>query len=372
MKILIISGMTYPTLSPRAFRTSELAQEFSNLGHDVTVYIPDNGFDYCKYNTFHNIKVKKFRTRYLKMNPSKGYSLLDRIFIYLFKRLLEYPYIELKFRVPHILKTETEVDLLITIAFPHTIHWGAAQCRKRLKGRFPKVWISDCGDPFMGDAANRHPFYFSHFEKKWGRSTDLITIPIEEARSAYYPEFHSKIRVVPQGFNISNVSISETLYSAKDNVIHFAYAGAMYPGKRELKGFLDYLISFDKPFIFTVYTSSLDYFYDYKNLLGNKLEVSKYIPRDELLFELSRQDFLINLTNPSSVQSPSKLIDYLLTKRPILDVSTPFSDYSSFEEAYNGIRYSDYSTVDITQYDIRNVAVKFLMLFNDIVNENLR
>jgi hypothetical protein len=74
-------------------------------------------------------------------------------------------------------------------------------------------------------------------------------------------------------------------------------------------------------------------------------------------------DFLINLTNVSTVQSPSKLIDYYLTGRPIIDVSTPFSEQDLIDDALDGVFHENkYSSIDVNQYNIVNVAKQFIEL----------
>ena len=40
-KILMVSDACYPELSPRAFRTTELARELAREGHRVTLLIPN-------------------------------------------------------------------------------------------------------------------------------------------------------------------------------------------------------------------------------------------------------------------------------------------------------------------------------------------
>lgn len=51
MRILIVSGFFYPTNTPRAFRTTELAKEFARCGHEVTVMIPQNNYDYSDFGS---------------------------------------------------------------------------------------------------------------------------------------------------------------------------------------------------------------------------------------------------------------------------------------------------------------------------------
>jgi hypothetical protein len=61
---------------------------------------------------------------------------------------------------------ESGYDLLISIAAPHSIHWGIAWARKD-GSPIAGIWIADCGDPFMGKENDtfRPPFYFRYLEK---------------------------------------------------------------------------------------------------------------------------------------------------------------------------------------------------------------
>ena len=57
-RILIISGSFYPENSPRSFRTTELAKELAAQDHDVTVYFPQNGYDYSNFASESNLTIK--------------------------------------------------------------------------------------------------------------------------------------------------------------------------------------------------------------------------------------------------------------------------------------------------------------------------
>lgn len=84
--------------------------------------------------------------------------------------------------------------------------------------------------------------------------------------------------------------------------------------------------------------------------------------RKDVVWECSKADFLINITNPSSIQTPSKLIDYGIAGRPILDVSNEFSDPSLFLKFYEG-DYSVRRNIDfLDNYRIENVARQFVEL----------
>lgn len=362
MKIVIVSRTIFPLLSPRAFRATELAKQFARLGHDVSLYAVTGKYDYTNFCKETGVKVKPIKMR-LGTADSEGkvrYNFFDKIAYHAFGDILEYPDIEFCWKIPVILKKEPNTDLLVTVAVPHPIHWGAAIARKILKERFPKVWVSDCGDPYMGNGVGKkHPFYFKWVEKFWGNQTDFVSIPISSARKAYYSNVQDKIRVIPQGFNMENVRLSEYRSNA---IPSFAYAGSVYPGLRDPSTLLDFLCTVDAQFRFTVFTNNASIYEPYKSRLGDKLIIHSFIPRDELLLELSKQDFLINLINPNHEQSPSKLIDYYLSKRPILDISTPFNEKVSLLKALAFKLDNWHTPKDISLFDIRNVADAFIKL----------
>lgn len=361
MKILIISRNIFPTQSPRAFRTTELARELVRQGHEVTVYALLGAYDYDSFQHETGIVIKSLGKSKWGNVDSTGYYVRNVFTAFgnrVLKRYAYFPFIELMWMTKKVVKAEWKnYDLLITIAFPHSIHWGAALA-KGSKTNFVR-WISDCGDPFMGDKMNRVPGYFKYVEKFWCRRTDFITVPIEAAIKAYYPEFQHKIRVIPQGFDFSNtgpINYEGNIYPT------FAFAGKVYPGTRDPKLFLDYLSSIDIQFKFVVYTNTKGFFEPYKTRLGEKLEINSYIPREALLPILGRMDFLINIVNDSDTQSPSKLIDYAIAKRPILDISTSFKEKSVFNDFIKGDYRREHGRIDISKYDIKRVAESFVSL----------
>jgi hypothetical protein len=82
----------------------------------------------------------------------------------------------------------------------------------------------------------------------------------------------------------------------------------------------------------------------------------------ELIKVMSTMDFLVNLTNSLSEMVPSKLIDYSLSKRPILNISTHITG----EEKKNldAFLMRDYRNAyivnNIERYDNKSVAKQFI------------
>ena len=362
MKIVIISKAFYPLQSARALRATELSQQFVKMGHDVTVYTVANLPDYSSYTKQTGVKVRIIPTRWIITSTPHSivHAFLVKSLSVLLGGLLEFPSIELLFKIPRIITKEQNVDLLITVAFPYPTHWGAAYAKKRNRDTFPKIWVSDCGDPYMGNDVQKPMFYFKYLERFWGDMTDYVTIPIEGAASAYYANVQSKIRVIPQGFDFSSVRI-DTSFNGNP-IPNFVYTGTLFPGYRDLTTFLEYLCTIKEDFRFYVYTKNPETVNPFKSKLGDKLIVSDYIPRLELLYRLSQMDFLVNLTNKSTVQSPSKLIDYGLSRRPVLDISTPFEEYEPFSSFMKKDYSKSHPRIDTEKYNIINVANQFLDL----------
>lgn len=362
MNIVIISYKCFPWNSPRAFRADELAKEFVRQGHKVTLYAVLGDYDYDLYSKTTGVIIKSLglpRWGLIDTTGGGKRSFGVKVIEHTVGRFLDFPECVLKKMVKKAINKEGDIDLLITIAVPHAIHFGAAKARLNNV----KKWVGDCGDPFMGNPFSKRPFYMSRWEKKWCERCDYITIPVKDGTKAYYPEFHKKIRIIPQGFDFDDSSLMEY---HKNDVPSFVYAGYIYPGNRDPRLMLDYLKTIAVDFRFYIYTAQecCNYLMTYKDELKDKLIINSYIPRKELLKVLSEMDFLVNICNNSGVQQPSKLIDYAISKRPIINVTTGFSaeERNNLDMFLRGDYSNAYVVTNIEQYNIKNVARQFLEL----------
>ena len=367
-KILIISRLIFPAQDPRAFRATELALELARQGHDVTLYAVLGNHDYSNYELEHRVKIRnigKMIFATLNSDGIKRINIIDKILFRLLYRLLAFPEIEFVFRIPKVLKSEKDVDLLISVAAPYPIHWGCALSREFSKTSFPHVWAVDCGDPYMGNKGpglkNKY-FYFKYIEKWFCRMTDFIVVPFEGAKEGYYAEFRDKIKVIPQGFSFTNVEICAN--KTKNSIPTFAYAGFLYSGIRNPAPFLMYLSSLNRNFKFIIYTKNIELLEPFLKHIGNKIEIRDYIPREKLLFELGQMDFLVNFENNTNIHFPSKLIDYALVKRPILSIPSNYLPVDTIDEFLNGNYQNQFIVHNIEQYNIINVAKQFIRLLD--------
>ena len=359
--ILIICKDIYPIQSPRSFRATELVKEFVKRGFKVTVIcsLSQDNFELFKKEFFNveSINLGSIQS-FLDWKIFNHLLLLKRFFNKYLYHLLQYPNIGLLFKIKKVLKNNTsKIDLMISIAYPFPIHWGVAMARKSNIRNFPERWIADCGDPFMGNPIIKPPFYFKFLEKLFCRMADKITIPVEIGRKAYYKEFHEKIEIIPQGFDFSTL---EKEFYTKNNIPTFLYAGIFYKGSRDPRPFMEYLTEIKSDFRFIIYTSEDNLIKNYKETLGDKLIINPSIARIELLKKMSLVDFLLNIENESENQTPSKLIDYSLSGRPILSLSMKNIDKKKFNDFLNGIYHDEFKVHDLERYNIVNVVNKFL------------
>lgn len=360
MRYVIIASGFFPRMGPRGLRTTELAKELSRQGHDVTVYALLGSYDYQEYSKKTGVKVKQLGISKWGKKDSDGKShanIIRKAIVRFCGKRFWLPDSDLIPMVRRAIGREKGVDCLITIAKPHVIHYAAALSDLSEV----RCWIADCGDPFTLNPFANYPPRFVEYEKLWSEKCDYITVPIQEAIQGYYSEFHHKIRVIPQGFNFDDVRLAT--YMPHD-MPTFAYVGAVYKGLRDPDAFLRNISKLEKDFRFIIYGNSWHHFLPYKEMLGEKLQFGGKLSHDDMLTAISSMDFLINLNNNSGVQQPSKLIDYALSKRPFMSISSSFGEDEKylFMEFLHG-DYSHQETFEgLENYNIKTVAKKFTEL----------
>ena len=358
-KILIVSFSFFPRISPRSFRATELAKELAKEGHDVTVLTHKNKNCYQEFQGKYNLKIDDFvKGRWREIQrTNKLFKIIRFILNYLFL----FPDIQLTSFLKKELNNYSGFNLLISIAVPYPVHWGVALAKKQ-NSELCKTWVADCGDPFMGNEESmfKRPFYLHCVENWFCKKPDYITVPIEEAIKAYPAFCRKKIRVIPQGFDFEE---SKNQKSKPNNPVPtFAYAGGLSKGFRDPRDFLEYLCTKNTPFKFIIYTQRADIIKPYENRLGGKIEIKDYIPREQLLQELAIMDFLVNFENKHNVQSPSKLIDYALTNRPIISIKSSDLNRTVVDEFLIGDYSNQMRITDMDKYDIKNVVSQFFNL----------
>jgi hypothetical protein len=357
--IALIARSIFPTQTPRSMRATNLAIALAEKGYHVNIYCLKGKYDYSEFENKYSVKVNDLgQSRLGNGNSDSGTqskNILFKIIRRLFGKLIMFPELEISYMIYKNRKLIQSNDSYISIAIPYAIHFGMINVVET-----GKIWISDCGDPFIGNPIYSYPSYFKWLQNKWVKKTTFITIPTEKAIPAYPSNFKDKIRVIPQGFPIT-YGLDKN-YS-QNSVPTFCYSGNIYLDNRNPTFFLNYLSELTIDFKFIVYTKHIMFFSKFKEKLKDKLIINDFIPREDLLIELSKMDFLINFKNDSEVQVPSKLIDYYMVQRPILEISSTFDEQEKKEfKNFVQFKFNNKIKHDVTKYDINNVADKFIDL----------
>lgn len=371
MIIHIITGHYTPQIHPRAFRASELAQELTRLGHDVTVSILTEieGFDYEKYEAQTGIKIKNLSLYKHSMDESlvlKKSTFLSRAKDFISEYFFAGRLFLNSIKIADLLEIEEETDLIIALSTPFMDILGVSKYIKKKKGSNHFVAIADSGDPFYYSKQYGKAFWFYWVEKNAYKQYDYLTIPVETAIPSYnklIPE--RKIKIIPQAFNLTDTKLYE---GCLGDPIKFAYAGVFYWDIRNPEFLFKSLDKSDIDFEFHIFMRYADaklndVLSHYPNL-QKKIRLRLSVPRKELLYELSAMHFLININNISNTQIPSKIIDYRIANRPILSFNSSDFSHEKLFQFMSG-NYEGQMRVDITRFDIRNVAQQFLELYRN-------
>lgn len=376
-KILIVSDACYPELSPRAFRTTELVRELAREGHRVTLLIPNR-------KIFHDDPLQADGVRVIFADgPVEGQEgsavtrrnksirrfipkFVQRWILYFYCHEFFAKYNPGIFR--RLVALDEPFDAVLSVSYPAAIHRAVSRAMRRNANLSRAVTIAEFSDPpFRGDVApNVFPAYYLWL-KRWGKRFDYFTIPVEKALDCYTPyKSRERIKIIPQGFDLT--AVKRRPYEPNPRPT-FAYAGRFYERIRDPEFFFDFLKTLDADFRFDLYINHLDpYFAEMirqaQQVVHGGIVLHDPLPRERLIEQLGTADFLINFDNTTSNATPSKLIDYAMTGRPILSFNDRTFDPEGFRAALGGDYRAQVQGIDLSRYDIRNVAAQFIDLID--------
>ena len=373
--IVITSYYFPPENTPRSFRTIELAKYFAKNGWKVIVVIPNYDQDYTSLERKHNFTVIQTEGWFSNKfhGNEKAHERKSRILKnQRLKSVLRY-FIgskDIGFYRPLLKtleKTNNQAELknfyFLAIGLPISVTMGTAIFMKR-HGIMPDKAIAEYGDPYYYNPYINRFFLHKYLEKKVLKRYETITVTtskITHCFTHYKPV--DKVVTIPQGFDLDAIEIPEY----KNNSIPtFAYAGSFYDNEWETTDkFMRFLTSIEQDFRFVVYTDvkmkigdGVKMILPYKDKLGDKLVLRDLIPRSEVIPKLAGMNFLVYIE--ADVASPSKLIDYTISGRPILLIDEEKKYKALFLKYLNGDYIDNYrNTVDLNKYDINNIGESF-------------
>lgn len=375
-KILVVSYFFYPEITPRAFRTYELVKEFCKQGDKVTLVVPNKELYRKNPVKIENLSIiysssplKNVSTPAKAINKNATFKnaairKVKDIGLYFFPREVFGTYDTGITEVLYSLNEE--FDAVLSISHPLSIHLSVMLAAFKNKTLRKSLKIAEFSDPmFKGQLSSTFAsnWLFGYF---FSKTFKYFVVPVSDAIPSFMPfKSKEKIKVIPQGFDLSEYTTAEYI---PNKTITFAYAGSFYKDLRNPQYFLDFLTRLDCNFIFKLYIpKSSAYFTDlvksYANRIQGKLEISDFIPRPKLIYELSKADFLVNFSNENTKMVPSKLIDYAIAGRPIISFNSSTFNKNTFSDFLKR-DYSQAVHINTEDYDIRNIVMSFKSIFN--------
>lgn len=370
-RLLIVTNLFPPALSPRAFRWHAIARHWVAQGREITVITAAHAGAPAEERQ-DGILVQRVgggldRLRN-RLAPSTGPAaatpqpgipvrsgglrraakwLHDRTWKQLYWPDYAAPWRGAATRAARRHLEQARVDALITVALPFTAHLVGLSCRPAAR-----TWLADSGDPFSLNAAsppNNTALYDARNRRSEARvlaACDAFTVTTAATRDRYlqaFPEARGKVIVIPPLAAPAPVAEAAPYFPA-DGRIRLVYLGNLYRGLREPGPLFDLLHRLRAREPELARTLELHFFGAAGEFAAELAAMTVAWPgfhahgavdRATVARVLAGADGLVNIGNATEDQLPSKLAEYAATGKAILNLATRDNDSSAaFLAAY--------------------------------------
>lgn len=360
--ILVVSGSYFPYATANAVCMKKFEDTLKTNGHTVIycnrkhdLYEPEfhnvKGTDIYTvgknsdlfFQTIDNLKKIKLPN---KMHESfelsmKGYRLLQKIKNFgkskdfLRKQAEEEYLLAYSNKIREII-SERKIDLVISVSMPFDSHCAVLKAMQSLKNSSSQVvpkWIAYCIDAYWSKAGipQKDIPVMKKEELEIFNACDRIlfldTIEKDYAGKEY-DELRSKFISLPLplfDLKAEQQSYSNNGFIRKDGVSEVVYTGTVYDDFRNADACIGVAESFAGDivrfhFLGKIYPKSLSLFNKLKNRMPEQVEIYGSQPYSYAKGSMQRADILLNLANDNANQIPSKIFEYMMTLKPILNI----------------------------------------------------
>ncbi len=423
-KILLILSQFHPSVTPNVFRWQRICEEFVKQGNSITILTtkstntPNDYFsdDLRIIRTGHNTlmdlwqyytSTKNKRSEYGSVNkkPSWIRSCLEFIINQTWRKIY-WPdgtalwYFPAKSKIKNLFKEES-FDVVISVGLPFTAHLLGKFCKLNSKRC---IWIMDIEDPFCYS----DEFWVNNFslykklnirkEKECFQFADHISVTNQSALDKYMEYFSfakSKIEVIPPLLNEDHYD-GDYKINLDPNECNLGYFGSFYLNVREPQRLVNFLkkVKNADPLFFSklkIYIAGqlspkhAYYFFNIEPEIKDKIVLIGFINQRDIHYLMKRMHSLINIGNTTSYHLPSKIVDYLASRRPIINlITTPkdsvkqmigekyfihISEQASNEEIKKAINYMQtdiknefFHDIKLNEFIATSIAKKYMQM----------
>ncbi len=375
-RVLVITHSYSPTISPRAFRWSAIAEYWVKQGHHIDVVsswkpgLPQ----YEIVNGVHVYRVggaisevlrsrlqKPAMTPTVETNKSNSVSantktLAKWIHDHTWKKVY-WPDCACLWYFPTLKKAKQllashHYDNVITVSEPFTGHLVGLSIKQVL----PSItWLVDIGDPFCFieyRPTNNHKLYKNlnyAIERKIFREANAISVTTEATSAKYadlFSESAAKIHVISPVWSLDKSPVNqESFFPSRDRNLRLLFVGTLHKEIRKP----DMLLRLFNELLRTHLAEKLElhfvgninncheYFQAYKTLLNKKIFCHGKLSRSQAFQAMKEADVLVNIGNEFPYQLPSKVVEYASLGKPVLNLAKIDEDSSAaFFKHYPG------------------------------------
>ncbi len=372
VKILIISFNYFPSVNPRAFRWTALAEHWIKAGHHVAVVCNRTSglkeFENINGADVHRVGgsiVERTKTLMHPLgersagrseaalvpgNPAGGKSfLLDiakKVYDNTWKKVYWPDYACLWYspaskQATSLLKKQ-RYEAMISVSLPFTGHIVGLRAHKIQ----PDVkWIVDAGDPFcyLEDTPTNNHFLYRKLnysvERLIFRKCHAVAVTTEPTLTTYaelFPESAEKIHVIPPLMSHTQGDYNAKPLWQRNDKIRLLFVGTLYHGIRNP----DFLLTLFRKILETELSDRIElhfvgrlhdsekYFEPHRSFIGNRIFLHGLVDHASAYRAMKEADILINIGNNTQYQLPSKIVEYADAGKPILNLIKSEKDSS--------------------------------------------
>lgn len=230
------------------------------------------------------------------------------------------------YRVLNQLNADKKIDAVLSVSAPVEAHFAA----RRFKKKNPHIhWCSYWGDLFSGKNFKQNIFVsqkcMEEIENKLIQVSDYV-LATEEVYEVY-----RKRNLKIQGMNYVPYILNEELLQHKhehvernDGKVIFTCMGSLNKMMRNPTYMLDVFSNLPDNYILNLYTGGCEKMVqEYAKKKPNNIRVHGRVPYLMLVDNMMKSDVLINIGNAFASSVPSKVMELMSCRKPILDFFYP-------------------------------------------------
>ncbi|MBD0679880.1 glycosyltransferase [Pseudomonas sp. PSB11] len=360
MKVLLVNYYYHPMVDAHAYRWTQLSEHWAEKGFQVDVICSKVG-NVEDSECGKNIQVTRvgfFRAIKMQAKKSIGSENVSsrKEMVATLKQNLRLVY--RKFYWPDGLwhwffsvsaelfkRRATKYDLIVSYSPTFTAHLAVMLFKKMVTSS--SYWIADYGDPFSTSISmpNNNISLYGALNR-WAESLVLsraskVCFTSQSTVDDYFSVFGAmdNAHLIPHMANVEKIydEISEISDPA---VIRLVFIGNFHVGIREpfwasdvierLAGFLH--LKNDQPIVFDIYGASNGV--DVASICSPIINWHGPLDRERVNEVIGGADFLVNIENTNCSMIPSKIVEYIATGKPIIDIAQKNKDVSRLLNLY--------------------------------------